>query len=980
MCGLCLSLPWSFTLATPARALDDDVAFFEKKIRPVLVAHCYPCHSAEAEKLKGGLRLDTREGLLKGGENGPVIVPGQPEQSRLIAAIRHTNPDLQMPPAKDGAGKLPEAVIADFVAWVRRGTPDPRTGRLETQKSTLDTAKAWAFRKPVPPSVPRVKNKRWPASPLDHFILAKLEAKKLAPAPPADKRTLIRRATFDLLGLPPTPQEVDDFLADSSRDAFAKVVERLLASPHYGERWARHWLDVVRYTDSFDARGLGGEADVPEAWRYRDWVVRAFNDDLPYDQFILQQFAGDILATNQPGRFDTNALLATGVFVLGEWGTGDADKEKMLTDIVDDQVDVTGRAFLGLTLACARCHDHKFDPITTRDYYALAGIFFSSHILPSPGVKTAGSPVLRLPLVPAEELAWRREKEARLAALEKELATNAAAALLDRPLRGEFNQPALALLHGEAGDLPNASANASDAAIRFLTITLPPRSVAVHPSPERAAAAVWVSPFDGAAAVRGRVADADDKCGNGAEWKLFHGQRELATGKFDNGKDSALAATEVTVRAGDLLCLAVLARGKDHSCDTTVIEFEVREQGGAGRVWRLPDDVVADLPARANTGAWHFVSFAGTPPATLAPPELSADEQAARERKKRELAGLREVLSRPLPVAHALQEGGTPKSAHEGFHDVRVHLRGRYDRLGDVVPRGFPKVLAGDAAPPFTTNASGRLELARWIASPDHPLTARVMVNRIWQHHFGEGLVRTPNNYGKLGEPPTHPELLDWLAGEFVQAGWSVKAMHRAIMLSAAYRQSSVPQPETLKADPDNRLFGRMNRRRLEAEAIRDSLLVAAGNLDRATGGPAVRDLNTKRRTLYVMTIRSDRATYQSLFDAADPAAIVEKRLDSTVAPQALFLLNHPFALAQTKALAQRVAREAPADDRGKIQWLYRQLYGRPPTGREVTLGVTALDRARRAEAGSGGAHADDPAWEQLCQVLLCANEFVYVD
>ncbi|MBU6401956.1 MAG: DUF1549 domain-containing protein, partial [Verrucomicrobia bacterium] len=384
----------------------DGIEFFETRIRPVLVERCYPCHSANAGKLKGGLRLDSRDGVLKGGDNGPVLVPGHAEKSRLIAAIQYQNDDLRMPPPK--RGKLSAAQIADFVAWVSMGAPDSRTTpvagpvRAVPADSPYDfvaARKLWAFRRPQAPPLPRVKNRRWPKSPIDRFILAKLEANHLTPSPRADKRTLLRRATFDLIGLPPTPAEIDAFLNDRSPDAFAKVLDRLLASPHYGERWARHWLDVVRYTDSFDARGIGGEADVPAAYRYRDWVVDAFNRDLPYDQFVIDQFAGDILATNAPGRFDTNALIATGVMAIGEWGTGDADKEKMMTDIVADQIDVTGRAFLGLTLGCARCHDHKFDPIPTADYYSLAGIFFSSHILPSPGLKTAGSPVLRIPLV-----------------------------------------------------------------------------------------------------------------------------------------------------------------------------------------------------------------------------------------------------------------------------------------------------------------------------------------------------------------------------------------------------------------------------------------------------------------------------------------------------------------------------------------------------------------------------------------------------
>src|SRR6185312_3551211 len=364
--------------------------------------------------------------MLKGGESGkPAVVPGDAEKSLLIEAVRYLNEDLKMPPAKEG--KLTDSQIDDLVTWVKMGAPYPASSAAgvpvvaDKPAYNYDEARRWWSFQPVgSPPVPRVKNIAWVKSPVDRFILAKLEEKGLPPAPPADKRTLIRRATFDLTGLPPAPQDIEAFVADGSPEAFATVVDRLLASPQYGERWARHWLDVVRYTDSFDARGIGGEADVPEAWRYRDWVVNAFNADLPYDQFVVGQIAGDILATNEPGRFEAGQIVATGVMAIGEWGIGDADKEKMLTDIVDDQIDLTGRGFLGLTLACARCHDHKFDPIPTSDYYGIAGIFFSSHILPSPGAKTAGSPVLRIPLAPVEQIVARKAKEQRAAQLEKE--------------------------------------------------------------------------------------------------------------------------------------------------------------------------------------------------------------------------------------------------------------------------------------------------------------------------------------------------------------------------------------------------------------------------------------------------------------------------------------------------------------------------------------------------------------------------------
>ena len=632
---------------------------------------------------------------------------------------------------------------------------------------------AWAFGLPKDRPVPAVRDPGWCKSPIDHFILARLEERQLKPAPPADKRTLIRRAYFDLIGLPPTPTVVEAFVADRSDDAFAKVVDHLLASPHYGERWGRHWLDVVRYADAFDSRSVNGDTigvgDISEAWRYRDWVVKAFNDDLPYDQFIRNQLAGDLLPGKEPGELNTGGLIATTMYVIGNWPVGDADKEKMMTDIVDDQIDVTGRAFLGVTLACARCHDHKFDPISQKDYYGLAGIFFSSHILPSPGQKTAGSPVLAIPLATAAEVEKHRQYDAAIADVQKQI----------------------------------------------------------------------------------------------------------------KGTKDAAALKELSLK------LAELKRN--------------------------------------------------------APP--------------------------PLEIVNGMQEGGVPKSEYEGVHDGCILIRGRYDRKGDPVPRALPRVLAGDRQPRIT-RGSGRLQLADWIASADNPMTAKVMANRIWQHHFGEGIVRTPNNYGKLGVPPTHPELLDWLALRFVDGGWSIKRMHRMIMLSASYQQAVEGDPQTMKADPGNLLFGRMNRQRLEAEPLRDAMLAVSGTLDETLGGRSTRKLDTPRRSLYLMTIRSDRSNYRMLFDAADPTAIADGRIDSTVAPQALFLMNDTFVADKSLALARRMIKESPPDDRARVDWLYRTLYSRPAGENEIRIGLSLL----------GQSQPDESAWQAYCQVLLCANEFAYVD
>jgi hypothetical protein len=1142
-----LGLMLAVLIAPGVARAADGVEFFEERVRPLLSEHCYKCHSASAEKLKGGLLLDTRQAVLKGGDTGPALVAGDPERSLLVKAVRYADADMQMPPD----GKLSDAQIADLEAWVRMGAPDPRDGAapLPAQPGNasppaagIDLAegrKWWAFQPVKDHPAPSVARADWPRGPLDRFILAELEKKQLPPAAPADKRTLIRRAYYDLVGLPPTPEEVEAFVADAAPDAFARVVDRLLASPHYGERWGRHWLDVVRYTDALDARGIGGDSDVPFAWRYRDWVVNAFNRDLPYDQFVKLQIAGDLAPAPAPGEIDKDALVATGVYVMGEWGIGDADKEKVVTDIVDDQVDLTGRAFLGLTLACARCHDHKFDPISARDYYGLAGMFFSSRIMPDPGAKGAGAPVIRVPLMGPNETARRQAGEARVAQLQQDLdrALDEQYAVLaaemlpkvdayltaaweyknlpeasrpalpqfahDRGLHGHalgqwltyVGAPSLKLLptavksvngtanvdawQGPEGGSPTVFANNTDAAVAITTLTLPPQSLSVHPSPTAGVAVAWKSAAAGRFAITGRIADGDGACGDGVTWSVSRlggngGVGELASGTIPNGGKQAFTdgaggpgLAAVDLAAGEMIQLAILPKG-EYTCDTTTIELEVAEiaPGGlAGRVWNLTKDVVPDLhngnphaDGYGNPHVWHFHDLAGQAQSTfaagssmskfaaalVAPAGAGADQGAAiraaaaevraalgavasdvqklkaegkdpasiahpdaalyqaltaprgsfwalarnddsnlpapaRERTagmRSEMAGLRETVMTPIPLAHAIQEGGTPQSMFPGIQDVPLHVRGSYTKLAEVVPRRLPQVLAGDTQPPIT-QGSGRKELAEWIAGPTNPLTARVMVNRIWQHHFGEGIVRTPNNYGKLGTPPTHPELLDHLASRFVALGWSVKAMHREIMLSAAYQQSSTADPATAKADPDNLLFGRQNRRRLDAEGLRDGLLALSGQLDPSLGGPAVNDLNTPRRTLYVMTVRSDRTTYRNLFDAADAGAIVEQRTDSTVAPQALFLLNNPFALAQTKRLAAR-ALEQPGDDAARIDWLYRALFSRPATPRETEIGQRALARARAATAGE--ATSAELPWESYCQVLLCTNEFMYVD
>jgi Protein of unknown function (DUF1553)/Protein of unknown function (DUF1549)/Planctomycete cytochrome C len=1071
----------------PVRAGSTGDEFFEKEVRPLLVERCVKCHGGD--KTRGSLKLTSREAVLQGGDTGPAAVPGKPDDSLLIQLVRRTD-KMKMPKGD----KLPDREIGVLTRWVEMGLPYPAAAATLTAGFHISDEQRhfWAFEPVKVPPAPQVKDKGWPRSDVDRYILTALEAKGLKPAKPAGKRTLLRRATFDLTGLPPTPEEMDAFLKDDSPDAFAKVVDRLLSSRAYGERWGRHWLDLVRYTDSFDARlKPGDEMDCGDAWRYRDWVIEAFNHDMPYDEFVRNQLAGDLLPSKE--GFNRSGIIATSFLALGNWGGGDADKDKLLTDIVDDQVDVTSRTFLGLTVACARCHDHKFDPISQADYYALGGIFFSTHILPNVGPKTNGPPMLRIPLLSPAELAKRNERQQRLADLEKQLKADREKAyqgyaksqlsetakyltasweyrialahspalplgdfaagkklhayalrqwidylgggdyqLMMKPIRNVGGKLGVFGWRGEA-DCPNVLANSTDQEVAIQTFKLPAKSVSVHPGPNNGVAVGWRSPIKGTVSLTGGVTDADPACGDGIAWAIDRrkagGSRELASGDFANGGaqkfgqgKGATSLRVIEVEPGESIDLMVLPKAS-HACDTTTVDLTITLTDGS-KAWNLAGDVASDLLQNGkgnphtdrfgNAAVWHFWDMAdsrrGQSPSrdaalgawerVAAGTDRAAVEQAALEYQKAftitdarspfwiksaederalpaerrdaiarldgDINALKKVPAPPIEYANGAEEGGVPGSPHAGVHDVRIHFRGRYDHLGDLVPRRFPEILAGANQKPITSG-SGRLQLAEWLTRADNPLTARVMVNRIWQQHFGEGIVSTPSNFGKLGGRPSNLELLDYLADRFVRSGWSIKEMHRLIMLSTTYQQSC--ENERSNVDPENRLYYHMNRRRLEAEGVRDSLLTVAGRLDRTMGGPSIRDFNIPRRTVYLTTNRSDRSGFRPLFDAADSTAPVDKRTVSTVAPQALFLMNNPFILEQTKALAKRIT-DGDRDDRARIQRAYRLLYGRPAGDDEVNIGLDFVNRG-------GGM---EKAWQEYCQVLLCANEFVYVD
>ena len=797
-------------------------------------------------------------------------------------------------------------------------------------------------------------------------MLAKLDAAGVAPATAADRATWLRRATFDLTGLPPSPQDVTAFLSDSSNQAFENVINRLLDSPAYGERWARHWLDVVRYADyhDFNPGARVASCEITEAWRYRDWVVAAFNRDMPFDQFIEHQIAGDLLPSPDGEEVYADGLVATTFLSNGVWDRGDADKEKIVSDMVDDNIGVIGRAFLGLTLDCARCHDHKFDPISTEDYYGLAGMFYSSHILKELGAKGGEYNVNRVPLIGPAAIARRADEEKRLAELTAKLAE------LDRQRRFEdltrggrplvptgFKSDAGATATiADDGTISVTGISARDRYVidavigdaqrlRYLRLeALPDEALPAH-GPGRASdgnfvvsrfAATFVAPDSGAEAVPIRFVSAQ--------------------ADFEQEKFTAASALDEDLKDGWAVSPEF---GRAH-----VAVFEVQ-----------PETVIpAGSQLRITIDQHHSDQH------TLGKLRLSIAESlvvtpSAETPERQELVASRDALQRglavPVPLAMAVTEGGTPGGLFPGIQDVPIHIRGSYARLGAVVPRRLPRFLAGDDQPPIQ-RGSGRRELAAWVASHRNPLTARVIVNRVWYWHFGEGLVRTPSNFGMLSEPPSHPELLDWLTNRFIEDGWSLKALHRRIMLSATYRQSSRAGRETFDRDPENRLWSRFTPRRLEAEAIRDAILAVSGQLDRSQGGPAGDDFTIRRRSLYVQTARWQRDSYANLFDAANPDSSTEKRVTSTVAPQALLLLNHPWMLDQAGHLAERLIREVPGDDTRRLELAYELLFGRRPHDDERTIAQSILAEADATDPNS--------AWVSLAHVLLCTNEMIYMD
>jgi hypothetical protein len=836
---------WSIALAVlqaaAAPAADDPkgIDFCEKHIRPVLVANCYQCHSATAKELKGELRLDTREGLRKGGESGAVVVPGKPDASPLIQAMRHEE-GMEMPPKE----KLPDSVIANFTKWVEMGAPDPRKPNVTTVGGKINISEArkfWSFQPPKLVAPPAVKNAAWARTDIDRYLLAGLEAKGLKPVGDADKSALIRRAYFDLIGLPPTPEEIDAFVNDNEPKAFEKVIDRLLAMPQFGERWGRHWLDVARYGESSSKER---NIPYPYAWKYRDYVYDAVAKDKPYDQFIREQLAGDLLpAKNDAQR--NEMLTATGFLTLGPKSLNTRNAEQFRMDVADEQLDVATRGVMALSVACARCHDHKFDPIPTADYYALAGIFRSTDVLG--GIKAGNNRT------------------------------------------------------GYAGEFVH------------LTSTTSKRT--------------GLSAED-----RKKLAELDAELDDAKEKmeKVRNAVRQAAPGGGD-GKAKGKAAK--------LKGKAAQIAGKQgkQGAQQAVKRLQIRVQ-------ELTDEIAAVKGKSGEDG----------------------------ER----VMGVRDSAS--------------PE-------DCRINIRGEVNDLGEEVERGFVRVLTYPQSPDVNPKQSGRLQLAMWMTKKENPLTARVMANRVWYHLFGRGIVSTVDNFGALGETPTNQPLLDFLAIRLMDGGWSVKKLIREVMLSRAYQLSSEHSDANYAADPDNTLVWRMNRRRLDAEAIRDAVLYVAGNLDlqRPHGSPTEsingeigRRANTDAlvkdytfRSAYLPMVRGMVPEFLSLFDVADPELVTGQRDVTTIAPQALYMMNNPVVLAQAEVVAKRLLEDSRlSSDDARVDYAFQLTLGHTPLKQQRADVLAFLNNYEITQ--SAGTKPDArrlDAWTTVCQTLLASAEFRYV-
>ncbi|HEY0075780.1 MAG TPA: DUF1553 domain-containing protein [Abditibacteriaceae bacterium] len=1053
-------LPVITLAALPALAADkitpQQTEFFETKVRPVLVDQCYKCHGEK--KQSGGLRMDSREAILKGGDFGPSMVPGDPDKSKIIHAIRYADQELQMPPA----GKMKQADIDALTQWVKDGAPWPGDAKTVAPAApakewqiTPEQKKWWSIQAVKKAALPATKDKKWAKSPIDSFILARLEAAGLKPASAADRRTLIRRAYFDLIGLAPTPEEVEAFVNDKAPTAYEKVVDKLLASPQYGERWGRRWLDVARYADS---NGLDENTAFGNAWRYRDYVISAFNKDKPYNDFIKEQIAGDLMPTDDP-QLRNDRLTATAFMSLGPKVLAEPDKPKLAMDIVDEQIDTTSKSILGLTIACARCHDHKFDPISTKDYYAIAGIFKSTRTMQNlntvakvferslaapeveaqikikqEDVKKAQDEVKKVKDAANAELVagWKRDLGKYVLAGWEASQQTGLFSLAETPV--EANGPFRQVIETEKynrGDFPkNFDSYGKDIGViesggigtfAEWDITVPNagdyqvelRYAAQESRPVRLKLNDQTIAENAATDATGGWNPDGQKWDVQGVFKFVAGKNVLrleAKGAIPHiDKVFLIEAKAPTGQKPPARTLSQIAGAR--KLVPAVVQawaktLRALQSNPAFDAW---DNLATASDAEFNAAAQKLTEqLNGTEDKELEPVRAAlkaskgpfavpekVEELYPKESKER-LAKVNEELKKAqeavpeAPMTIAVEDAAK-------IENVKVHLRGSTLNLGDEVPRRFPTVLSTDQTP-LPDNTSGRLQFAEWMVRNDHPLTSRVMVNRLWLGHFGEGLVRTPDNFGLRGEMPTHPELLDYLAATFVENGWSMKKMHRLIMLSNTYQMSSATNAAGELKDPDNKLLWRMNRRRLEAEPLRDALLQTAGQLDLAPGGTLLRAKNfdyvtndqsnnsaqydKPRRSIYLPVIRNAVYDFFQAFDFGDPSFVNGQRASTTIAPQALYMMNSPFVMDQARHFAENLLAQKDKSDVELLNAAYQRAYSRPPAANEVTRATSFLTRynEKLLTVEPDAAKRRVKVWTGLCQVLLASNEFVFVN
>ena len=895
---------------------DPKTDFFEKKIRPVLSGNCYECHSAKSKALKAGLLLDRKAGWVRGGKNGAVIHPGKPDESILMNALRYDNHDLQMPPA----GKLSESVLADFEKWIAMGAQDPRNSSLEEvfavgglkAKSLEEGRKFWAFKPIKPPSLPVVEKDAWIQDDIDRFILRGIEGNDLEPSQKAEPLVLLRRIFFDLTGLPPSPQDIKDFQKSSSYESFENVVDRLLESPRFGERWGRHWLDVARYADT---TGGGRNNPFPNAHRYRDYAINSFNKDKPFDQFIMEQIAGDLMPSSSNEEYNEK-LTGTGFLALGPHNYELQDKELLRMEVVDEQLSAVGKAFMGLTMDCARCHDHPFDPIPIQDYYSIAGIFRSTNSLVPGNVAGFHERDLR------DEFGEKRKQyEQTLAALEKDLkdAVNLIKALGGKELNRNSRSLDPLTLEGIVVDDLKAIKEGS-----------------------------WKSSTHTPGYV-GSGYHHDDNTGKGNKSITYRanikkGRKYDVQVSYTDGPNRS-KKTPITVMHADGEQKIYIDQTKPPVIKNTftsvgVFRFEkverdivqITTEGTEGHV-------IADAVRLVAIEEKNIISnLSGKERETkhdlLAKEKLDEAKKNV-EKIKREIEVHKK--SQPIKVAKVMSVLEQEKTG--SWH---IHLRGEIRNLGPVVQRGFLQVAMPKGTSPVAKipkGESGRLQLAEWIASPENPLPARVYANRIWHHLFGRGIVASTDNFGEMGNRPTHPELLDYLARYLIENNWSTKSLIRKIVLSNTYQMSTHVSEITAKLDPENNLFSRQNRKRLEAEAIGDSMLLAGGQI--SANHPALE----KKRFSFQKLNRNKLSELFEVFDFPNPGLVSGTRNTSSVPTQALYMMNNDFVIKQARLVSTNIEKQEAKDLNRKITLAFLTCLGRPPSEEEMKTSLLFLQK-----------------------------------